>query len=29
MRDLRQAEVLLEVLAALEATSGNGPSPEG
>jgi hypothetical protein len=29
MRDLRQAEVLLEVLAALEATNGTGPSSQG
>jgi hypothetical protein len=29
MRDLRQAEVLLEVLAALEATNRTGPSSQG
>ena len=29
MRDLRQAEVLLEVLAASEATNGTGPSSQG
>jgi hypothetical protein len=29
MRDLRQAEVLLEVLAASETTDGTGPSSQG